>query len=260
MTETLPAAAHRALGALNDLIEYCNDPGAEAFGARFELAQALSGHPRPAADPAPLRERIRRAICEADGFDFDQIEASDYQTHADAMLALLPAAPSAPADRAAILREAADALVAVAGQHPEARAVVIHWGDAAALLRTMAQEECDELEAQAHLDELADDLSRMADETQQPETQGEADCPYGEGPGDGSGCIKPAGHDGDHVVTPGVAVVPCSRAVLQQPHIPHVWWPQPGMAYVQCPGHSVEAVAASRTVVAQQADTAGEQQ
>ncbi|MFF2411779.1 hypothetical protein [Streptomyces sp. NPDC058092] len=63
-----------------------------------------------------------------------------------------------------------------------------------------------------------------------------ADCPYGEGPGDGSGCIKPAGHDGDHIVTSGVAVMPCNRAVLHQPHIPHSWWPQPGMAYVHCPG------------------------
>lgn len=63
-----------------------------------------------------------------------------------------------------------------------------------------------------------------------------ADCPYGEGPGDGSGCIKPAGHDGDHIVTSGVAVLPCSRAVLRQSHIPHSWWPQPGMAYVHCPG------------------------
>lgn len=63
-----------------------------------------------------------------------------------------------------------------------------------------------------------------------------ADCPYGKGPGDGSGCIKPAGHDGDHIVTPGVPVMPCSRAVLGQSHISHSWCPQPGMAYVHCPG------------------------
>lgn len=29
-------------------------------------------------------------------------------------------------------------------------------------------------------------------------------CPYGEGEASGSGCIKPAGHDGAHLVTPGV--------------------------------------------------------
>jgi hypothetical protein len=108
--------------------------------------------------------------------------------------------------------------------------------------------------------EAADEPSRMAGEAQQPETQAVGDCPYGEGPGDGSGCIKPAGHDGDHVVTSGVTVVPCSRAVLQQPHIPHSWWPQPGMAYVHCPGHSVDTAAVSQPAVARQADTAGEQQ
>ncbi|MEU5477503.1 hypothetical protein [Streptomyces mirabilis] len=96
-----------------------------------------------------------------------QAEAHQYRTALQGV-ARAAAVPSAPADRAAILREAADALVAVAGQHPEARAVVIHWGDAAALLRTMAQEECDELEAQAHLDQLADELPRMADEAQPP--------------------------------------------------------------------------------------------
>ena len=63
-----------------------------------------------------------------------------------------------------------------------------------------------------------------------------ADCPYGAGPGDGSGCIKPSGHDGDHIVIPGVQVLPCSQAVLHQPHIPHTWSPQPGMTYAHCPG------------------------
>ncbi|MET9056179.1 hypothetical protein ABZW50_34145 [Streptomyces bacillaris] len=28
-------------------------------------------------------------------------------------------------------------------------------------------------------------------------------CPYGEGRAPGSGCIKPKGHDGAHLVTPG---------------------------------------------------------
>jgi hypothetical protein len=159
MTETLPAAAHRALGALNDLIEYCNDPGVEAFGARFELAQALSGHPRPADDPAPLRERIRRAICEADGFDFDQIEASDYQTHADAMLALIPAVPSAPADRTAILRDAADALDA------DMERFFAEWPD----------EPRNSPYALGRKD-AATELRRMADEAQQPEAE-DGRCP-----------------------------------------------------------------------------------
>lgn len=94
------------------------------------------------------------------------------ETISTLLVQLMLAAASAvvsppPATRADVLREAADVLDAVAGQHPEARAVVIHWGDAAALLRTMAQEECDELEAQAHLDQLADELPYTADEEQQ---------------------------------------------------------------------------------------------
>jgi hypothetical protein len=93
---------------------------------------------------------------------------------------------------------------------------------------------------------LVSSVTTQTVEAQHSETQAAADCPYGEGPGDGSGCIKPAGHDGDHVVTSGVTVVPCSRAVLHQPHIPHSWWPQPGMAYVQCPGHSFDTAAVSQ--------------
>lgn len=41
-----------------------------------------------------------------------------------------------------------------------------------------------------------------------------ADCPYGTGPGDGSGCIKPSGHHGDHIVTPGVTVVPAEGELM----------------------------------------------
>ncbi|MGW6566469.1 hypothetical protein [Streptomyces sp. NPDC054975] len=41
MTDRLYAAAQRALSALDDLMRYHDDPGAECFGARYELAQAL---------------------------------------------------------------------------------------------------------------------------------------------------------------------------------------------------------------------------
>ena len=46
-----------------------------------------------------LRDRIRRAICEAHGFEWDPdwLEPDEYGEHADAVLAVLPA----PADRAA---------------------------------------------------------------------------------------------------------------------------------------------------------------
>lgn len=59
-----------------------------------------------------LRDRIRRAICEASGFTWlpdELMEPDEYGEHADAVLAVLPApAPAAPADRATVLREAAD--------------------------------------------------------------------------------------------------------------------------------------------------------
>ncbi|MGW3321094.1 hypothetical protein [Streptomyces virginiae] len=38
----LAADARRALAALEDLIAYCDDPGSEALGARYCLAQTLS--------------------------------------------------------------------------------------------------------------------------------------------------------------------------------------------------------------------------
>ncbi|MEU8920382.1 hypothetical protein AB0D10_05500 [Kitasatospora sp. NPDC048545] len=41
----LVEAARRALDALDDLIADSRDPGTEALGARYELAQALTNHP-----------------------------------------------------------------------------------------------------------------------------------------------------------------------------------------------------------------------
>ncbi|WP_371099895.1 hypothetical protein [Streptomyces sp. PU_AKi4] len=38
--------------------------------------------------PAELREQIRRACAEADGFQYEHLEPHDYQRHADAVLAL----------------------------------------------------------------------------------------------------------------------------------------------------------------------------
>jgi hypothetical protein len=156
------------------------------------------------------------------------------------------AAPSAPVARAAVLTD-------------EAALIELHCPDHGPQDQDGVWMDC-HCPVAEDMRKRAAVLRRLAGEAQQPETQAAADCPYGEGPGDGSGCIKPAGHDGDHVVTPGVTVVPCSRAVVHQQHIPHVWWPQPGMAYVHCPGHSVDTAAVSQPTVAQQADTAGEQQ
>jgi hypothetical protein len=60
----------------------------------------------PATDRTALRDGIRRALAEADGFNFDSLERHDYQKHADMVLAVLPS----PADRAAVLLRAADAI------------------------------------------------------------------------------------------------------------------------------------------------------
>jgi hypothetical protein len=206
----------------------------------WQLADAvLAVLPAPADDAAGVAEAIRSFPFDNFGMDDvsfaleDDPEAQEWvPALAAAVLAVLPA----PADRAAIYREVADRLAADAEQGEKEGFTRIYRRSAARQVR------------------------EWADHAQQPETQAAADCPHGEGPGDGSGCIKPAGHDGDHVVTSGVTVVPCSRAVLHQQHIPHVWWPQPGMAYVHCPGHSVDTAAVSQPTVARQADTAGEQQ
>lgn len=62
----------------------------------------------PTADRAALRDRIRRALCEADGkgfmWDTDMLEPDEYGDHADMVLAVLPET----ADRAAVYREVAD--------------------------------------------------------------------------------------------------------------------------------------------------------
>jgi hypothetical protein len=59
MSDRLRAAAERALDALNDLIRNTFDPGAEALGARYELAAALTNttaaDPTTADDPVQLR-------------------------------------------------------------------------------------------------------------------------------------------------------------------------------------------------------------
>lgn len=75
-------------------------------------AAVIAEHTHTAAPPAPAdraatRDRIRRAICEASGFTWlpdELMEPDEYGEHADAVLAVL----DTPADRAAVLREAAD--------------------------------------------------------------------------------------------------------------------------------------------------------
>jgi hypothetical protein len=85
--EHAPEDAEHALATARRVVgETTTDTGAQADG---------------------LRDRIRRAICEASGFTWlpdELLEPDEYGEHADAVLAVLPA----PADRAAILRERAE--------------------------------------------------------------------------------------------------------------------------------------------------------
>jgi acyl-CoA reductase-like NAD-dependent aldehyde dehydrogenase len=107
-------------------------------------------------DQLTLRDRIRRLLAEADGFSYDCLEPHDYQRHADAMIAL-PEVLSAPVDRAAVLREAADAVQAHPGAIP---------------YRPQLDEDGGFWWDTRDRDAAADLLRRMADEAQQPEETG----------------------------------------------------------------------------------------
>ncbi|MDX3183546.1 hypothetical protein PV334_20070 [Streptomyces sp. ME02-7008A-1] len=75
-------------------------------------------------DRAALRDRIRRAVCEAEGFawDTDMLEPDEYGEVADAVMAVLPTGANLPA----VLREAADDLTALAAPDSE-RGAGVRW-------------------------------------------------------------------------------------------------------------------------------------
>ncbi|MET9923443.1 MULTISPECIES: hypothetical protein [unclassified Streptomyces] len=62
----------------------------EKDGARLRAEMATAAPPAP-ADRAATRDRLRQAICEASGFDWDPdvLEPDEYGEHADAVLAVL---------------------------------------------------------------------------------------------------------------------------------------------------------------------------
>jgi hypothetical protein len=126
------------------------------------VARASSSAP---ADGAELRDRIRRAVCEAEGFawDSDMLEPDEYGEVADAVLAVLPAPAETEFElrgtaeiRGAALTEAADFL---RGMRLTGTAISVEEIEAA--LRRLAGEARDEREGQA-------ETGTVADEAQQP--------------------------------------------------------------------------------------------
>lgn len=113
----MPPRGPAVLSAILHLLRHHHRSDRAATGMRGLLEHVginLTGRDITVAgevvDRAPLRDRIRRAVCEAEGFawDTDMLEPDEYGEVADAVLAVL----DAPADRAAVLHEAADELAA----------------------------------------------------------------------------------------------------------------------------------------------------
>jgi hypothetical protein len=139
-------------------------------------------------------------------------------------------APSAPADRAAVLREAANGLAAL-GPLDSLVSAPAAWTEAIETLRRMA-------------DQIAEDeRRRMADEAQQPETQAEIEC---------ANCWREV----ENRSTPNMGGPSHDKWV----HVPGgftVCFPQRG---ADSPRAEPKPAAVSQPAVARQADTAGEQQ
>ncbi|SDL28672.1 hypothetical protein SAMN05421806_12569 [Streptomyces indicus] len=145
---------------------------------------------QPAAPPAPadpgLRDRIRKAICAASGFEWDPTEPDEYGEHADAVLAILPA----PADRAAVLAEVVAWLTKKAGEYRGTGGRQnLAVADAITTLASKVHRGAVRPDNLRGAD--ADELRRLADEAQQTEARctcqfiaepwinmtHEADCP-----------------------------------------------------------------------------------
>lgn len=88
-TDRLIADARRALTALEDLIDYCDDPGSEALGARHCLAATLNAlgpgerapdvpGVSPEADTARILRIVRDHVVEAN--DVGGVDANDLVT------------------------------------------------------------------------------------------------------------------------------------------------------------------------------------
>ncbi|MEV5957261.1 hypothetical protein AB0M11_26430 [Streptomyces sp. NPDC051987] len=126
------------------------DRNAMIWRAVNAALDAVPSVPASLPDRAVLRDRIRRAVCEAEGFtwDSDMLEPDEYGEVADAVLAVLPST-----GRAAVLREVADWLKVWRPEFFERWAVA----------------EQDRYEG--GVDDAADELRRLAAEPQQTQTE-----------------------------------------------------------------------------------------
>jgi hypothetical protein len=183
---TQPSLDERVRAAVHDAVTAAaQNPGAGrglvvsliTSAVMAEVHRQTSAAPPP-ADRAALRDRIRRAICEANGFDWDpdMLEPDEYGDHADAVLAVLPTTDrAAEIERLrtenARMRHELEVMYGGAFDSPNRK----HATGRAAVLREAA-EFGRELSRQGYsAQEIAKKLDRMADEAQGARTHtGEA--------------------------------------------------------------------------------------
>jgi hypothetical protein len=178
----------------------------------------------PAADRAALRDRIRRAVCEAEGFawDSDMLEPDEYGEVADMVLSALPAST----DRASVLREAADAVARFTGNDLDANAK---------MLRRMADET-----PRAETERCAN-CGREIENRGDPDMGGNHEIRWVHVPGGYTVC-NPQQPNSPRA-TPAAPAQPakepvwCSAVALRVHHASHDWTPQPGMDPVHCAGY-----------------------
>lgn len=200
----------------------------------------------PSADQTALRDRIRRAICEAEGFawDTDMLEPDEYGEVADMVLAVLPE----PTNRAVVLLEAAQHLYTALFP-----AVYADMGQKAAegvnravseLRRVAAEEqpaETETVDRPAVLLEIATTLDGLAetDMIRKRRSLGTARRLLAvelRRMAEEQTATEPA--VGEQPDTQEAPVRPCNYWTLTSTeHTPHNWVPQPGMDPVQCPGY-----------------------
>ncbi|MFE0470544.1 hypothetical protein ACFW2V_02860 [Streptomyces sp. NPDC058947] len=126
---------------------YCQGIG---YQSPEELLAAYDASRTPPAEQTAFRDRIRRAICEAEGFMWNEelLEPDEYGEVADAVLAVLPPPVSRADVIAATVRACAEHLreryadrwTADAVDSLELNAARIERGEPTALLRRMADE------------------------------------------------------------------------------------------------------------------------